>query len=725
GVGKTRLALQAAADQLPSFADGAWLCELAAAQDGETMAQAVATALRVRPRAGLSTAGSVVEFLRTRSGLLLVLDNCEHLAAAAAALAAGILRGCPGVRILATSRQALGVGGEQVFGLRPLSLPPPEATMAAAGASDAVALFVQRAAAVRGDFALGPGNVAAVGEICRRLDGIALAIELAAARVAALGPAEIAGLLDERFRLLTRGRADAASRQQTLQATVEWSYGLLGGTDRRVFDCLGVFPASFDAAAAVAVAGAGGLARWDVLDGLTALVGQSLVAEEEGPDQASRYRLLETMRAYARQQLAAAGEQDRLQRRHAEHYAAFAERAGPELAGPAQLEWQRRIRAELDNLQAAVTWSLAGDGQARPLAFWIVAALAFFAATSPPITIGGWAEACVARLGACPPELRAMVLAAAGWSALLAGDVPLAQRRAEEALREPASGDPLGLALARCMLASIYAMTGQPERGAGIAREGRQEAADQGSEVLVGFLLVMEALAWTRAGDYAAARPPAMEAVEVARRVQNPCLSAEAFCAAAGAVWPGDPQAALALIDDSLALARAGATDQIHDGALTLAGIIRAGNGDLPGALAALQEAVAQQHADGNRLFLGMTLNIAGMVLARLGEAGPAAVLAGASSAHFPASISAANQDERMAFDEAQSLTRRALGEAAYGAALGRGAAMDEDQVVGYALGELRRVAALLAEPRAQAPEAPPDPASEPQRTTAVQPRPA
>ena len=146
--------------------------------------------------------------------------------------------------------------------------------------------------------------MAAVGEICRRLDGIPLAIELAAARVAALRPAEIAGLLDERFRLLTRGRADAASRQQTLQATVEWSYALLGEAERRVFDCLGVFPASFDAAAATDIVGTDGLQRWDVLDGLTSLVGKSLVAEEEGPDQTSRYRLLETMRAYARQQLA-------------------------------------------------------------------------------------------------------------------------------------------------------------------------------------------------------------------------------------------------------------------------------------------------------------------------------------------------------------------------------------------------------------------------------------
>jgi predicted ATPase/class 3 adenylate cyclase len=717
GVGKTRLALQAAADQLPSFRDGAWLCELHAAEDEQTMAQAVAAALRVRARQGMSTADSIVEFLRTKSALLLVLDNCEHLLGAAAALAGDILRGCWGVRILATSRQALGVGGEQVFGLRPLSLPPPAAGMAAAGASDAMSLFAQRATAARADFSLSPSNVAAVSEICRRLDGIPLAIELAAARVAALRPAEIAALLDERFRLLTRGRADAAGRQQTLQATVEWSYALLGQAEHRVFDCLGVFPGSFDAAAAAAVAGAGGLQRWDVLDGLTALVGKSMVAEEEGPDQTSRYRLLETMRAYAREQLAAVGGQGLLQRRHAEHYAAFAERAGPELAGPAQLEWQQRIRTERDNLQAAVTWALA-SGQTRPLAFRIVAAVAALALISPS-TVRNWADACAAQIGECPPELRVMVLAAEAWSAFFAGDLPLAQRRAEDALRDPASGDPLGPGLLRMLLAQTCTLIGQPERGASIAREARQEAMEQGIEILVGDLLAMEARAWTAAGDYAAARRLAMDAVEVARRVQNPSLSAWAFYAAAAAIWPGDPQAALRLIEDSLALTRAGASDPVLGIALTWAGLIRARTGDLPGALAVLAEAMARHHGDGNRLLLGGTLQIAAVVLARLGEAEPAVVLSGAFSAHFPPDISAVHQNVKMGFGEAQSLARHALGEAAYGAALGRGAALDDDEVVGYALGEFRRLAAQRAEPSARVPESPPGPAAEQQGMTA------
>jgi predicted ATPase/class 3 adenylate cyclase len=692
GVGKTRLALHAAADQLPSFGEGAWLCELHPAGDQETMAQVVLGALRARPRPGLSTAGSVVEFLRTRTALLLVLDNCEHLASAAAALAADILHSCRGVRILATSQQPLGVGGEQVFGLRPLSLPPAEAGLAAAGASDAVSLFAQRAAAARGDFSLTPSNVAAVGEICRRLDGIPLAIELAAARVAALRPAEIAGLLDERFRLLTRGRADAADRQQTLQATVEWSYALLGDVDRRVFGCLGVFPASFDAAAAVAVAGAAGLQQWDVLDSLTNLVGKSMVAEEEGPDQTSRYRLLETMRAYARQQLAV-GDLRRLRHRHAEHYAVFAERAGLELVGPEQLEWQPRIQAERDNLQAAVTWALTSGDEAHPAAFRIVAALAALAAISPS-TAGGWAEACAAQIGACPPELRGMVTAAAAWTAFFASDLPLARRRAEDVLHDPALSDPISLGVLRIVLAQTYTLTGQPERAVSIVREGRREAVETGFEFLVGDFLVAEAMAWTAANDHAAAWQPAMEAVELARRVQNPALSAFAFCAAAGAIWPGDPQTALMLIEDSLVLTRAGAFDPMLGTALTWTGFIRAQTGDLPGALAVLQEAMAQQHADGTRLLLGMTLQIAAAVLARLGEAEPALVLSGAFSAHFPQDISAVHEDEKLGIGEAQALARRALGEAAYRAALARGATMDDDRVVGYAQSEFPRLVA-------------------------------
>jgi hypothetical protein len=456
-----------------------------------------------------------------------------------------------------------------------------------------------------------------------------------------------------------------------------------------------VFPASFDADAAVAVAAATGLDRWDVLDGLTALVAQSLLAEEEGPDQASRYRLLETMRAYARQHLTAR-ELARVELAHAGFYAAFAERPGLELQGPAQLDWQRRIRAERDNLHAAVTWALASSGRAPRLAFRIVTALLALSALSPVLT-RGWAEACLTRLDACPPEFRAPVLTAAANNAFLADDYPLTRRLAEQALAEHEPGDPFISWTTRMVLARIFTFTGPAERAIGLYRGVRQEAADRGIESQVGISLALEAGTWIWAGDYAAARQPAMEAVEIARRVRNPTLSAYASWVAAQLIWRSEPQAALLLIEDSLALIRTGAIDTILGNVLTLAGVIRARNGDLPGALGALQEATVQHHAEGSRLLLGVALRVAAGMLARLGEAEPAAVLSGAFAVHFPASFSARNENERRAIDQTQALARHTLGGAAYDAAAGRGAAMDVDEVVGYALSELRRVAALLA----------------------------
>jgi hypothetical protein len=215
-----------------------------------------------------------------------------------------------------------------------------------------------------------------------------------------------------------------------------------------------------------------------------------------------------------------------------------------------------------------------------------------------------------------------------------------------------------------------------------------------------------------------------MEAVEIARRVRNPCLSAMASWAAAEVIWRSEPQAALPLIEDSLTLTRTGAADTVRGNALTLAAVIRARTGDLPAALAALQESMLQHHADGTRLLLGLALRIAAGMLARLGEAGPAAVLSGALAAYFPASLSARSEHDRVAADKTQALARDALGEAAYGAALGRGAAMDDNELVRYAVGELPRVAALLAH-RVQAPDAPPGPASGPQETTTAPPQPA
>jgi hypothetical protein len=511
-------------------------------------------------------------------------------------------------------------------------------------------------------------------------------------------PAEIARLLDERFRLLTHGRADVALRHQTLQATVEWSYTLLSGAERRIFDGLGVFPGTFDAPAAATVVGADGLERWDILDGLHGLVGKSMVAEDEGPDQMTRYHLLETMRAYARQRLTATGQLDRLQSRHAEYYAAFAEEAGPELLGPRQLDWQGRIRVELDNLRVAVMWALTSSGQAHQVAFRIVSALAFSAASRRD-DVGVWAERALSQVGTCPPGMRATVIAAAAWSAYFAGDLPLALERAEDALREPPSSDPNSHGMPQALLSQIYARTGQPELGARIARKARQEFVQQGNEVYAGYLLAMEATAWIIAGEVAAAREPAIQAVEIARRIQNPALSTFASYAAAHAVRLQDPETALKLIEDCLTQARAGSVDSILGFALSLAAAIRIHIGDLRGALTELYEAIVQQHGDGNRLGLGLTLERGAALLARLDEAEPAAVLAGAVMAHFAVTTANVPAQERAEIDEAHTFARCALTGDAYNAALARGASMDDEEVAGYALGQFR---GLLDRPIAQ-----------------------
>jgi hypothetical protein len=344
---------------------------------------------------------------------------------------------------------------------------------------------------------------------------------------------------------------------------------------------------------------------------------------------------------------------------------------------------------------------MAGGELTRQLAFRIVAALAF-SGVSGRGTGGLWAEACLPQIGACPAEMRATVIGAAAWSAFLVGDLPLARRWAEDAMREPASSDPNSIGLPKIVLSRVCALTGQPERGAEVAREARQESEQRGWDAYVGCFLAMEAMAWTDGGNHAAARGPAMEAVEVAGKVGNPAMSATACYAAAQALWLKEPQAAGTLVDDSLALTRAGALDSIHGFALSLAGAIRARNGDLAGALAVLGEAAMQQRGDGNLIGLGVTLQRAAAVLAWLGEHETAAILAGGVVANFSVRVGNVHMQEQSEIDDAQSLARSTLGEAAYNAALGRGAAMDYEHAADYALGEFRRLAALHAEPGAQ-----------------------
>ena len=369
GCGKTRLAIQVARNLLESCADGAWVVELAALSDSALVPQSVATVLGLREEPGHPLIETVAGYLASRS-LLLVLDNCEHLVPACAALTQALLAAAPQLRILATSRQALGVAGETLWRIPSLSTPDPRGTRLPRrdlSRFEAVRLFVDRAAAVQPAFALTDQNAWTVAQICGRLDGIPLAIELAAARVKVLPVAQILIRIEDRFRLLTSGSAAALPRQQTLRAAVDWSYEFLDEKEQRVFQRISVFAGGLSLEAAEVVCSGNGIDEEEILDLLAHLVDKSLLTPEEGCDNTARYRLLETLRAYGKERLQHAGGWDQYVDRHGEFYRALAERAEPELLGPEQASWLNRLEEEHDNFRQAIDWAQERGDSARGL----------------------------------------------------------------------------------------------------------------------------------------------------------------------------------------------------------------------------------------------------------------------------------------------------------------------------------------------------------------------
>ncbi|MCP9271575.1 LuxR family transcriptional regulator [Mycolicibacterium arenosum] len=343
GVGKTRLAIQVATTLSDDFADGVWYVDLAPLTASDVVSVEVARALGLKDQTASSTMDTVLRFASGRQ-LLMVLDNCEHLLDASACVAEALLSASSAAKVMTTSREPIGAPGEVIWRVPSLSL-----------ADEAIELFDDRARHVRPDFVADAQDLAVIGEICRRLDGMPLAIELAAARVRVLSLTEILDGLHDRFRLLTGGARTATPRQQTLRASVEWSHGLLTTSERTLFRRLAVFMGGFDRDAAQAVCAGGDVERIGVLDQLTLLVDKSLVVAENA-DGRTRYRLLETMRQYALQKLGESGEADQLRRRHRDHYTSTVialDNSGAQV-GDERLDW---IEAEIDNLRAAFAWS--------------------------------------------------------------------------------------------------------------------------------------------------------------------------------------------------------------------------------------------------------------------------------------------------------------------------------------------------------------------------------
>ncbi|MFI5505972.1 adenylate/guanylate cyclase domain-containing protein [Mycobacterium sp. NPDC051804] len=420
GVGKTRMAIQVAAELLPRFREGAWLVELAPIRDPEGVIEAVAAAFRLSRRPGQSLEESLLEMLANKQ-LLLVLDNCEHLISPAAKFVTRIERECPGIVVLATSREGLAVDGEQLIALPPLETGMPSDDLERLMATDAVSLFVDRARHVKADFALTHDNARAVVEVCQRLDGVPLAIELAAARVIALGPAELARRLDRRFQVLAGGRRGAVERHATLRAAIDWSYELLTPAEQWLLIRMAVFSGGCTLEAIEEVCSGDSVDREVILDLVTGLVTRSLVVAEDSAA-GTRFRLLETIRQYGEEKLAKSGEIGALLIAHAGFYADLSARASQYYYGPDQLAWATRINFERDNTRAALATAV--DTANAAMAVRMLANHPHhhgYGGTGEVFEIPAWGTV-IDMPGARDEPGYPHVLMAAAWQAYLRGD---------------------------------------------------------------------------------------------------------------------------------------------------------------------------------------------------------------------------------------------------------------------------------------------------------------
>lgn len=544
GVGKTRLGVQAAADLLECFADGVFLVELAPILDPDAVASTIGAVLGLRNPGGRQPQESLKEYLRGKQ-FLLVLDNFEHILTAAP-LVGELLADCPSLKVLVTSRAPLALRGEYEWAVPPLRLPPRgEAEQRTGndarpsellGQYGAIALFQERATAIRADFAVTRENAAVVTEICWRLDGLPLAIELAAARIRLLPPRAMLPRLERRLPLLTGGPRDVPARQQTLRATIAWSYDLLDKAERILFCRLAVFVGGCTLEAAESVVGdpspsgfarslrqnaeAVKLDRRAILDLLTSLVAKNLIRLEEAAEGEPRFRMLESIREYGQEQLDASGEAQTLRGRHAEYYLALAEEAAPHLRGQEQIIWLARLDTELDNVRAVLGWCRDGAVDVE-LGLRLMGALQWYWRVHGLLREGrSWAEAILALPGAAPrTRARARALNAVARLANLQGDFGSARAYATEC--------------------------------AAIARE-------TGDLTMLAHALDRQAFAEMGAGDAPLARTLWEESVALFRRSDDPHGLAIALTHLAGtATQEGEIPLARALRTESAAIARA------------------------------------------------------------------------------------------------------------------------------------------------------------------------
>ena len=685
GAGKTRLALAAARSARESFPAGVCWVELAQIEDPGIVAPTVASRLGVPDTPGQDTTEAVAEYVADHQ-VLVVLDNCEHLAGATAVLAENLLAACPALTVLATSREALGVEGELNWQVPPLSLPRPGPglTAAALAASDAVKLFEQRAQLVRPSFRVTDDNAAEVASICQRLDGLPLAIELAAPRMRIMSSAQLAERLDDIFALLVGGARSAHPRHQALRATLDWSHDLLDAEERAAFRRLSVFAGGFTLEAAERVAAGGDIKPASMLELLTRLADKSLLRVEHAPDD-SRYHLLVTIRDYGRDRLAEAGESGAVRRAHLAYFTELAETAaaridGDEASGNGlELELDR-LDTELPNLRKA--YDFAAETADPVAALRIAGRLDRYAYLRGRYhEIRQWMDAAVTSFPDAPAELRAKVLLGSGRLALLQCDYAPAVRRLEAALRVYRElADPRGIAGALQVLGSVAREQGRHARSVELHAESLAVAEAAGDRWAVasahGYLAFVS---WLQR-DFDRATAEAGTALAMFRDLGDVEGAAWSLISLGTvARYQGEVERAAALLAESRALAEGIGFREGIAWCCEQLGLLAAGDGD-PAAITLLRCSLDLHGELRDRWRMSSVLEDLAAISLALGQARPAGRLLGAAEAIREAIGTVIAPCERPQHLQTAAAARAALGEEAFGAARQHGmlATMDE-----------------------------------------------
>jgi len=638
GTGKTRLSIEAARELLPEFSNGVFFVELAPIRDWELVASEIAQVLGVHERGPRALEEALTDHLEPKA-VLIVLDNFEQVVEAAP-IVSRLVRACPRLAMLVTSRATLRIDGEREFQVAPLELPDPRGGDADELArSESVALFVERAQSVSPDFALTERTALAIADICRRLDGLPLAIELAAARIKVLDPDAMLARLGRRLPLLTAGPRDAPERQRTLRAAIEWSYDLLDQGERTLFAKLAVFPATFSLEAAEAVAGA------DV-ETLSELIDESLLK----PMHDARFLMLETIREYGHERLGESEHADQLRRSHAEYFLELAERAEAELAGPEQITWLDLLEADHDNLRAALAWL--GDHDPELQTRLTVALRRFWYVRGYVSEGRRWLSQALGTRST-PPRLRRRAVTAAAALALLQGDYEEATRLAEESVEiARAVGEGTDVANSLSNLGAIVLAAGDHQRARLLLEEGVARAREAGEARIM-------ALAINNLGDVA--------------------------------LTTGDYPRAEALFEESLAMLRErGDAANVARSLFNLgAAAFRLGRHE--DAIERLRGSATLCRQLGDKEDLAWCLEGFAALAAAEGDTERAALLVGAAGRLLEDMGAALKPFERQLHDETLGFVIAGLGDAAATRVMQRGATLTVDEAVGWALGDRAR----------------------------------